>query len=97
MLHNQSIDSDIVDVNPSRNMSYESFLSTHSVKKDSGLEMTNTRIGDKASIYGGCYHIPEEKYKEFLTLYHKNVILKNKLEYLIASTSHHLSGQGSNI
>ena len=82
MLHDQQINGDIVYVNPSREMSFENFLSSHSVKKDSGLQMTNTRIGDKASIYGGCYHIPEEKYNEFLTLYHKNVFLKNKSEYM---------------
>ena len=48
MLHDQQINGDIVYVNSSREMSFENFLSSHSVKKDSGLQMTNTRIGDKS-------------------------------------------------
>ena len=82
MLHEHTINRDFVDDNISNKMSLESFLNTHSVKKDSGLQITNTRIGDKSSIYGGSYHIPDEDYKTFLGLYHNNVFLKNKSEYL---------------
>jgi P4 family phage/plasmid primase-like protien len=52
------------------------FLRENSIKKEDGdnKESTNTRIGSKdLSIYGGKYHIPDEKQEEFLTLYAKEI------------------------
>ena len=60
------------------------FLSLHSVKKDDkDTVITNTRIGDiKSGISGGKYHIPDEKYSEFLKLYYKDAVAPGKNEYL---------------
>jgi hypothetical protein len=59
------------------------YLTNHSVKKDSGVSITNTRIGDKKeSIYGGSYHIPESEYDSFMRLYFNEVIKKENNEYL---------------
>ena len=45
--------------------------------------VTNTRIGDKeANIFGGAYHIPDEEYELFLSMYYRDVIAKNKKDYL---------------
>ena len=61
---------------------FSNYLSGHTAKKESGLVITNTRIGDKSSIAGGSYHIPDDKYREFLRQYYEHVFLKNKDEYL---------------
>ena len=62
------------------------FLKKHSVKKTATNEKTNntnTRIGDaKLNIYGGTYNIPDIEYPVFLELYHRDIISKNKKEYL---------------
>ena len=68
------------------------YLYKHSVKKNpttttspaAPITITNTRIGDKSSnIFGGSYCIPEIEYEHpFLSLYHKEVILGGKSEYL---------------
>jgi hypothetical protein len=61
---------------------FSNYLISHTAKKDSGLVITNTRIGDKSSIAGGSYYIPDDKYREFLRQYYEHVFLKNKDEYL---------------
>ena len=49
---------------------YELFLKAHAISKGDNKISTHTRIGDKnAKIYGGNYHIPDEKYEEFMKLY----------------------------
>ena len=60
------------------------FLAKHVVPKGaSGIEKTNTRIGDaKSNIYGGTYHIPDAEYPTFLKLYHRDIIATGKKEYL---------------
>ena len=63
--------------------SYETFMKQHAAKKDSTEIITNTRIGDKSlNIFGGSYHIPDNKYDEFLQLYYNNIVKHNKDEYL---------------
>ena len=61
---------------------FSNYLIGHIAKKDTGLVITNTRIGDKLSIAGGSYHIPDDDYGLFLKQYHEHVFLKNKDEYL---------------
>ena len=61
---------------------FSSYLMNHVAKKDSGLVITNTRIGDKTTIAGGSYHVPDADYVSFLKHYHEHVFLKNKEEYL---------------
>lgn len=60
------------------------FLVQHKhVKQANGPGPTHTRIGDeKSKIYGGSYHIPPEQYSQFLKLYFKEIVSKNKVEYL---------------
>lgn len=62
------------------------FLKKHSVKKGANQEKlnnTNTRIGDaKLNIYGGTYNIPDIEYPIFMELYYRDIISKNKKEYL---------------
>jgi len=60
----------------------KSFLSNRFIKKDSGLGITNTRIGDKKTIPGGSYHISDNDYDSFLEVYYNDIVLKNKKEYL---------------
>ena len=58
------------------------FLKNHQVKKESNEIITNTRIGDKNSIYGGSYHINEIDYTSFLELYFRDIVLSGKKEYI---------------
>jgi P4 family phage/plasmid primase-like protien len=68
------------------------FLSKHYIQKGSDKPITNTRIGDKENgIHGGSYHISDAEYPTFLKLYHRDVILTKKKEYL---TEKQLSGNG---
>lgn len=59
-------------------------LQSHRVEKgDKSAQITNTRIGNpELEIYGGRYNIPQEKYPEFLQLYHREVFIKGQPEYL---------------
>ena len=44
---------------------------------------THTRIGDdKSGIHGGAYYIPDDIHDKFMDLYYRDVISKNKPEYL---------------
>lgn len=45
-------------------------------------EITHTRIGDGNKIYGGKYSIPDEKLNMFYKLYHRDVFVNKKPEYL---------------
>ena len=61
------------------------FLKLHTIKKNTQEKVnhTNTRIGDaKSNIYGGNYNIPDIEYPVFLDLYYRDIISKNKKEYL---------------
>ena len=61
------------------------FLIKSLIKHDDKIKLpiTNTRIGDKElNIFGGSYHISDDKYETFLNIYHQNVFEKNKDEYL---------------
>ena len=63
------------------------FLRKHTVKKSATSQEkptnTNTRIGDsKLSIHGGTYNIPDIEYSIFLELYYRDIVSKNKKEYL---------------
>ena len=62
---------------------FNEYLVNHLVKKDSGLKVTNTRIGDKsARISGGTYHIADDNYELFLKLYFREIVQKGKYEFL---------------
>jgi len=66
------------------NQTLADFLRKHQIKKDDNepKQSTNTRIADpKLSIYGGNYHIPDDKYEQFLNLYYRDVLSKNGNEY----------------
>ena len=60
------------------------FLKLHTIKNtQEKVNHTNTRIGDaKSNIYGGNYNIPDIEYPVFLDLYYRDIISKNKKEYL---------------
>jgi len=51
-------------------------------KSGEGDVITHTRIGDGKTIYGGKYSIPADKVALFNKLYHRDVFVKNKPEYL---------------
>lgn len=74
----------VVRPNTASTHTLSGFLSTHSVKKDDkDTLITNTRIGDaKSGILGGKYHIPDEEYANFLKIYHKDVFISKKNEYI---------------
>jgi P4 family phage/plasmid primase-like protien len=61
---------------------FSDYLNNHYASKESGKEITHTRIGDKQEIKGGCYHISPSDYSTFMKLYAEEVVLKNGLEYL---------------
>ena len=66
---------------------YYDFLSKKIIKKrtdsNNTVTITNTRIGDsKSGISGGSYNIPDCEYEIFMDLYYRDIILKNKKEYL---------------
>lgn len=60
------------------------FLNKHYVKKeDTDVVITNTRIGDRNSnLPGGKYHIPDDKYADFLKIYYNDVFRKGDVEHL---------------
>ena len=62
----------------SQDMSLQKFLLKYQVEKGNPkkIPLTNTRIT------GGSYSIPEEEYETFLELYDRDIISKNKSEYL---------------
>ena len=71
----------------SSDMSFQTFLMANLVRKGNpdNLSITNTRIGDKKSgsgIMGGSYSISENDYPTFLKLYKRDILDKQKSEYL---------------
>ena len=56
--------------------SYLDFLNAHNVPKNSDVISTNTRI------IGGKYHISQEEYPTFLSLYYRDIVSKGGDEYL---------------
>jgi P4 family phage/plasmid primase-like protien len=65
------------------------FLTRHSishlntVSPDTKYEITHTRIASKElNVYGGSYHIDPQELQEFFKLYHQDIFIKNKKEYL---------------
>jgi P4 family phage/plasmid primase-like protien len=70
------------DATKQRAINLISFLKTHSIKKESPKESTNTRIGDEESgIFGGNYHVSSEEYSEFLNMVYREVFVKKNPEY----------------
>ena len=68
---------------PKKTIKFFDFMKNHLVKKDSEHGPTNTRIGDQdAGIFGGSYHIPDDEYNDFLSLYFQEVFVQKKKEYL---------------
>ena len=65
-------------------ISLNDFLRKCSIKKDDKeTKPTHTRIGNKdAGIYGGSFHIPDEKMNLFNQLYYNEIINGNGNEYL---------------
>ena len=63
----------------------ETLLRKYIIQKgDKTKVITHTRIGDeKNNIFGGTYHIPDDKYESFMKIYYNEVIVKNKDEYLV--------------
>ena len=59
------------------------YLKAFNYDKTKHPYMTNTRIADSDNgVYGGCYYIPPEEYPDFMNFYGREVIAKNKSEYL---------------
>ena len=80
----------VVVPSPVRNFTkLNDFLIHHKyVKRPESSGPTHTRIGDeKSKIYGGSYDIPPEQRNTFWKLYHKEIVAKNKVEYLTEKQS----------
>jgi len=66
-----------MDLKSKRYNTYYEFIKGHiSPKNDTSVVITNT------SLKGGRYHIPDKEYAEFLRLYYRDIVSKNKDEYL---------------
>ena len=70
-------------------INYNDFMRMHRINAtgDSQLPVTHTRIGRQSNnptevIYGGKYHIPDDKHSTFMKLYHDYVIAGGNEEYL---------------
>ena len=62
---------------------FQQFLSQHSIKKNSELKSTHTRIGDvNNNVYPGSFHISDTDLDVFHHFYHKEIIKENGTEYL---------------
>ena len=62
----------------------DDFLNKHRYDKSKNHPLiTNTRIPDQENgIMGGCFYIPDNEYPEFLKVYYRDIIKRNKREYL---------------
>jgi len=62
----------------------DDFLNKHRYDKSKNHPViTNTRIPDQENgIMGGCFYIPDNEYPEFLKVYYRDIIKRNKREYL---------------
>ena len=59
------------------------FLKKHSKKPENSSGPSHTRIGDtKSNIHGGSYYIENDEMNTFMKLYWKDIVSKNKPEYL---------------
>lgn len=59
------------------------YINKSSDKNNNSRTHTNTRIGSKThGIIGGSYNIPDAVYPLFLELYYRDIVSKNKKEYL---------------
>jgi P4 family phage/plasmid primase-like protien len=62
---------------------YKPLLSSYYAKKGESLEITNTRIGNPAlNVKGGSFHIPDDKYADFLHEYAVEVFHNGLHEHL---------------
>lgn len=64
---------------------FQKYLNTFHLKKgeSKNVVITNTRIGDKKlNLSGGSFHIPDDKYEEFLRNYFTAIVLTKTEEYL---------------
>ena len=64
---------------------FNDFLRQH--RATDGMTTTHTRIGDSKNVYGknvygGKYHIPDDKLDIFHELYYQNSFVENRKEYL---------------
>jgi P4 family phage/plasmid primase-like protien len=62
---------------------YKPLISSYYAKKGESLEITNTRIGNPAlNVKGGSFHIPDDKYADFLHEYAVEVFRNGMHEHL---------------
>lgn len=55
---------------------YQDFIGAHFMSSDDNREITNTRIN------GGKFHIPDDEYDEFLSMYYKDIVARGHNEHL---------------
>ena len=74
----------ITIIKPNQYKNIDDYLYKHRYDKSKNHPViTNTRIADvENGIMGGCFYIPDNEYSEFLKLYYKDIIKRNKREYL---------------
>jgi hypothetical protein len=65
-------------IHPPTKMSFTDFMRAHRIAGDSQLPITHTRIGRASNnqdevIYGGKYHIPDDKRSTFMKLYYDKI------------------------
>jgi hypothetical protein len=59
------------------------YLRSFYVKKEDKLISTHSRIkSEKLGIAGGSYHVPDDKFEEFIKTYYREIISKNGTEYI---------------
>lgn len=63
--------------------SFETTMNQYRIQKGGTGKITNTRIGNtEMGIFGGKFGVPDDKYAEFLDIYHREVFVKGNPEYL---------------
>lgn len=62
---------------------FDEYLKTFQYNTKISSDITHTRIGSKElNVYGGAYHVSDDKRNEFYQKYYEHVFVKHRQEYL---------------
>ena len=74
-----------LSMNPSSKR-FLDYLYSFYAKKENNLTSTHSRIkSEKLGISGGTYHVPDDKFEEFMKTYYREIVSKKETEYITES------------